>query len=577
MVPHLLLLELLLRATLATIEPSAAAPLAPCPAARAAPSAAPLAVAPLGEPDRDGDGLSDFAELHKHGTDPARADSDGDGRRDGDWDERREFAYTVRSVVRLLPPVTDDALTDDQQDGRVLRRTRDFVEIEVVHYPFHTASSAIVADPDWRKSVAARRDLAPFLRPATCANFDAAMAKALAAELAKAGLDVATADDQTLVARAARWLLDATKYQDGFTTFCFDLGGRTPRVAPGLEARVEQELARCGVALDEQLQRELFAKGMFERRVRGSCTSSAILWCGALRALGVPTRVVLYVPLIDASDPEERGWLATKLAQHRVRRVVTDALAPLQESWSSHTMVEVFVGGRWRLLNYDRLGQPSLDPNYFGLMTHVATLADWSDGDAAKTIGARQCSGVEPRRDDPFGHRNPYSCIELEERFGAHATIDNSADRSGSVPPPEAAPPAAAPLALPIDSLCWSDDPTLPAFVRRIYAERSALPTLLARCIGWSDFAQIHRLTQQGDRRFFLEAEGRPALGLEVEPGGSSEKVDGVDVAWVALPLGPADWRDLATGVAYRLRARNGVAGYEWRIADGATITRAAQ
>ena len=51
------------------------------------------------DPDRDGDGLSDFHEQHKYLTDPDAVDSDGDGTPDGDWFERREYTYTVRSVV----------------------------------------------------------------------------------------------------------------------------------------------------------------------------------------------------------------------------------------------------------------------------------------------------------------------------------------------------------------------------------------------------------------------------------------------------------------------------------------------
>ena len=37
----------------------------------------------VGDPDSDGDGLTDFQETHKYGTDPERADSDGDGLPDG--------------------------------------------------------------------------------------------------------------------------------------------------------------------------------------------------------------------------------------------------------------------------------------------------------------------------------------------------------------------------------------------------------------------------------------------------------------------------------------------------------------
>lgn len=59
------------------------------------------AIAPA-DPDTDRDGLSDFREIHKHFTDPNRADSDGDGTPDGDWSERREYSYTVRSILRVL-------------------------------------------------------------------------------------------------------------------------------------------------------------------------------------------------------------------------------------------------------------------------------------------------------------------------------------------------------------------------------------------------------------------------------------------------------------------------------------------
>jgi hypothetical protein len=525
-------------------------------------SAAPAPQSAPRDPDTDGDGLSDFAERHKYGTDPSKRDTDGDGKWDGDRDERREYAYTVRSVVRLLPPVTADALTDDQQDGRVVRSTRDFVEIEVVHYPLNTARDAVVADPAWRKTVASRPDLAPFLKPGKCARFDAAMATELAVELAAAGTDPATADDVAVVKACTSWLLEKTKFEDGFTTFCFDLSGAKPKVQRGLETRVQEELARCGRGLDEQLERELVADGMFRRRVHGTCTSSAIFWTACLRALGIPTRGVLHIPLVDASDPEELGWIESNLEHKKVRRTIRDALAPLTQSWSSHTMVEVFVGGRWRLLNYGALGQPSLDRNYFGLMTHVATFADWSDAEASRTIGLRQCSGQPHADDDPFGHANPYSCIELDDRFGAHANLDN--------PDPDA---PATPI---FDALAWSDDPALPPFVRESVAGLDP-PALLARCTEWNAFADVKTRTIGGDRRFFLEADGHPRLGLEVWVGGISYSEDGRQVAWVILPLGPADWSDLVVGATYRFRPRNEKPELAWRLAKELTIARKAK
>ena len=118
---------------------------------------------PPDDPDTDGDGLSDFRERHKHFTDPAKADSDGDGTPDGDWLERREYTYTVRSIVQVLRPVTPEYLIDDYQDARVLDESDEHVELEVIHYPFNTVAETISGNPNWRRESARggdRRDLA---------------------------------------------------------------------------------------------------------------------------------------------------------------------------------------------------------------------------------------------------------------------------------------------------------------------------------------------------------------------------------------------------------------------------------
>lgn len=521
-------------------------------------SAQPSAPQRAGDPDRDRDGLSDFAEIHKHLTDPANADSDGDGRSDGDWEERREFAYTVRSVMRLLEPVSEEALTDDQQDGRVRRRTKEFVEIEVVHYPLNTSGQAVVADPNWRETVASRRDLAKYLAPTTCSNFDPAMAKALTKALTETGLDVARADDRALVEATAKWLLDNVRFQDGFTTFCFEFDGGKPRVARGLEARVEAELARCGISVEEQLQRELFAKGMFESKVRGSCTSSAILWCASLRAVGIPTRIVLHVPLVDASDPEELGWLASRLSHHRVRATAVRALTPLVQSWSSHTMVEVFVGGRWRLLNYGRLGQPSLDAGYFGLMTHVATLRDWADADAARTIGLRQC-GSGPTNADPFGHRNPYSCIELADRFGEHARVENPATPDHSV--------------LTIDRIVWWADRDSEIDMRLADATTAGhLLVHVAERFDGEGSNQYAEFFQTVDREFVLRASGHPDVRLHADRGWFFSSSSTLRDFYLRIP--PEEVGKLAIAVPYTLVPLNASPGRRWAVAEGLTLTR---
>src|SRR6185295_18576100 len=85
---------------------------------------------PPADLDSDHDGLCDFQELHKYGTDPHKADSDGDGIPDGDWEERREYAYTVRVLMQVLPPCDPSTMSDDYQDVRILEQRADAVEFE---------------------------------------------------------------------------------------------------------------------------------------------------------------------------------------------------------------------------------------------------------------------------------------------------------------------------------------------------------------------------------------------------------------------------------------------------------------
>src|SRR5947209_4715423 len=56
----------------------------------------PSALAGTEDRDADGDGLSDFQEIHKYFTDPRKRATAGRSTPDGDWDERRQFTYSIR-------------------------------------------------------------------------------------------------------------------------------------------------------------------------------------------------------------------------------------------------------------------------------------------------------------------------------------------------------------------------------------------------------------------------------------------------------------------------------------------------
>src|SRR5262245_20491283 len=132
---------------------------------------APKAVAADSDPDSDGDGLADFQELHKYGTDPRKKET-SPGVPDGDQKGRREHTYSVRVVLRIMPPFNLEAMSDDYQDVRVLKRTKDHADLEIVLYPLNTNAEAISANPNWKKDYAGMKE---YLAPGVTTNWDEAM------------------------------------------------------------------------------------------------------------------------------------------------------------------------------------------------------------------------------------------------------------------------------------------------------------------------------------------------------------------------------------------------------------------
>ncbi len=495
--------------------------------------------------DTDGDGLTDFQEVHKYLTDPRNKDTDGDGIPDGDWRERREYQYTVRSVVQVLRPVTIEHLCDDYQDARVLDETAEYVELEVYHYPFNTVAGAIVPDPEWRKNAAAMKQ---WLEPGPTSDWTPELRHALEVALLEDGIAVARLSDKELVERAAKWLLERAKHHDGFSTFvtAFDAEGR-PFVPDELRGDGERDFAA-------QWPREISAKGMFEHRTRGSCSSTSIYLSGCLRALGVPTRTVLVVPIVDANDDGEIAMLRG-LTNHEVRRTALTAARQRRGSWASHTFNEVWVGGRWRRLNYATLGQNILDPAMFGLVTHVATFRDWADANMPATIGKRQKLN---RFDDVFGGVNPYSAISLRDEFGPHCQRDNA------LPPP---------VQVEVTSIRWGDDPSLPEDVRRWFTSREAFG-LIARIEGPRGSAEFADFLADADLRVHMVPEDGQPLGVGFEAGCWWWKNDH---GLILVPFGAGDRRDLVPGKGYVFTPRNDGAAAKWNMPQELRIERRAR
>jgi hypothetical protein len=517
----------------------------------------PVSAAPGQGPDSDGDGLSDFQEIHKYLSDPNKFSTAGDGVSDGDWDRRREFNYSVRSVIKVMEPVNLDCLSDDYQDARLLGRRDNHVELEVIHYPLNTMAEAISGNPSWRNDDQ-KPELKEYLKPGITTNWDEAMQRDLIAALRPDGIDPEQLDDRELVGRVTRWLLAHSKFTNMFCTHYIDFPGGEPAVYPGLEAKFESDKGDPSWTLQQQLDHELFGRSMFANRSHGTCTSTAVYLTTVLRALGIPTRMVLALPLVDATDPAQVAMVENGLHHHRVRRTVLLGLAGAK-GYSNHTFNEVFVGGRWVRLNDSKLGQNTLDNRLFGLLTHVNTFNDLSEARLAATWGKRYALG---ERDEVFPHGNPYRALEVSDHFGKYARIENSEAQEHQ--------------ALTLTHAYWPSSPECPAMIKKSNFAQKMDPKagyVLAHVEEWfpdESYAQYRVFLQGASKRFLLQADGH----ADVRGSFWGSITNPPDVHEIAIVIAPQEYARMEPGVDYVLVPQNQQGGKPWKTRGRVVIRR---
>ena len=88
-----------------------------------------------------------------------------------------------------------------------------------------------------------------------------------------------------------------------------------------------------------------------------------------------------------APDPAQVEMVEKGLTHHGVRNDASLGLAAVGISFASHTFCEVFVGGRWRPLDFTTLGQNTLVRSSLGLRIRVHTFNDLSDLDELLDAG----------------------------------------------------------------------------------------------------------------------------------------------------------------------------------------------
>ncbi len=209
--------------------------------------------------------------------------------------------------------------------------------------------------------------------------------------------------------------------------------------------------------------------------------------------------------------------LRKNLKHHRVRKVAYEGALAGGNSFTAHTFNEVYVGKRWRRLNYAALGQDILDRHYLGLMIHVHTFRDLSEANLAETWGRRYALGL---RDKNFPRSNPYRCLEIDDHFGKHARVPN---------PP-----------VPVE------EHKHVTITRAYWLGSKGTPEALKNQPGWQPDPNAGRLMIHGEEWFA----GRDHLQYK------------------------EFMRRADTAIVFRAKGHKGKPGYTWKVKDRLTITR---
>lgn len=99
-------------------------------------------------------------------------DTDGDGIPDGDWEERREYTYSIRVVRELDKPFNSSSLWDTYQDIRVIEETKDKLVYEAILYPY--ATDKVEGNPNW-KQYKDNPKFKELIKPRKTTNWDSKM------------------------------------------------------------------------------------------------------------------------------------------------------------------------------------------------------------------------------------------------------------------------------------------------------------------------------------------------------------------------------------------------------------------
>jgi len=447
-------------------------------------------------------------------------------------DARSNDDYTITTTVRLVQPYDIRAMNDEFQSAKLIGEKGGVGTFEITYRPLHIQQ--VTADPNWRKS---DRKMAEYLLPRTCANWDADLKTQILSDLRKDGIDPEKLDDKTLVERVSNWALQRSRFNDQFGLWMIEFNHGSPTIPASLKKSFAENEPK-GASLQQIYAQEVFGKGMYAAKTHGACTSTSTYMTTILRAIGIPTRIILTVPACDPNDKSQVKALTMAVRHHKTVQAIR--LAATSNGFVNHVFNEVWVGGKWVRLNYNRLGQPIVDANYGGLITHVYTALDISDVPFAKTWGARYALEVGPK----LSSVNPYQLVSAKDAIKPGVQFDN----------PEVPTLASAT----VTAVLKRGDPRLPKWAK--FPDDADAFFQIKEWIKDQNYMQLRDFESGACSAFTLSSHGHPDVLAKLEGLKTSDERGGFQAFAVKLE------GKLVAGVSYSIKPQNGGHSHTWRI-----------
>lgn len=282
--------------------------------------------------DTDGDGISDYYEVCKYKTNPLKKDSDADGVADSEWNERREYTYTIQAIVDLRPPFDEKHMNDFYQDARKIEVLGDDVtRFEFIIYP---QAEALINPKEY---VVIQNK---YTEPTYTKNYTQEMIMDMKNVVKEAKTDF------QVIKKIIQYFYKNTEYVKIDEELGY--GSDMPllfNIYKDEQGNIKEEdlASTTTYSIQEIKERNVFADSMYRHKMHGACGSTAVLKGAMLRAAGIEEKTIFTIPLIFTYDTDE----TTIQVKEPYDRGEKNISSQDSGSISNHYFHEVKIGNQW--------------------------------------------------------------------------------------------------------------------------------------------------------------------------------------------------------------------------------------